>query len=153
MIVILIAMLLGQPQPYLPVQLDQMSKNLTGGQCVWCSIETCAKYQGVKAACSITRNHPGVTDPGGVDRTLKAMGVKFNQQYPGNRSLTFLKSVIDSGRPAIIGLSGQHAVVCCGMSDTGVYIIDNMGPRSNGTYFWPMAYFKDRFDGWVIYLE
>lgn len=130
---------------YLDIAPANRIPNRTGSQCVWSSLETLARQHGITQLYNLTSNHRGLSGPGEVESLLRSRQVRFKQTTQG--SMEFLRAA--QGYGCLIGLDGQHAVVCADVSADKVYILDNMDSELK-IRAWSMEKFRSRWDGWAV---
>jgi ABC-type bacteriocin/lantibiotic exporter with double-glycine peptidase domain len=139
------------PDLQVPVATDQRTYNQTGVQCVWCSISTLAKYQGITAAANLTDRYKGQSHEGEVKRVLDGLGVKYKMQSSGNRDPKILKDACARRWGAAVGMGGTHMINVVHYAEGQVGIIDNCD-RSLSVKKLSEQDFLRRWDGWAIVL-
>ena len=125
--------------------------NRTGSQCVWCSLETAARYHKIEQLYGLTARYKGTAGPGNVEPVLQRANVRYRMAQTGCRATWWLKDSIDKGYPVAVGLNGSHMVTLVGWADGYYEIIDN-SDRALEVRRWPAARFERSWDGWAIAL-
>ncbi len=120
--------------------------NRTGGQCVWVSLATLARFHGVTRGAALSQ-HGGLAAPGQPEGELRRLGIQFRSQSPPNRDTRILRDAIDYGYGAMIGLNGQHAVVAVALESDTLTVIENGDPKLGERKVHLSAW-----DGWTIVL-
>ncbi len=119
----------------------------TDGSCGWRALETVALHLGMKSlAKDLHRQHGGVTTTT-IKRYLTARKIDFALiEY---RAWWVIRKICAKGRPVAIGIPG-HMVVCVGLDDKGVYIIDNTGSGARKVRRWTYEKFWRNWQWAVI---
>jgi len=96
-----------------PMPWKDRVPNRSGIQCVWCSIETLARWAEITTLYDLTDVYKRYGDPGPAASVLKKYGIKYVMQYPGNKNTDILKRGCETERRGVaIGTHhGQHMMV------------------------------------------
>jgi hypothetical protein len=125
--------------------------NRTGVQCVWCSISTLAKYQGITAAANLTDRYKSQSHEGEVRRVLDGLGVKYKMQSTGNRDTKILKDACAKRWGAAVGLRGVHMINVVHFEGGQVKTIDNCDSKLS-VRTQSEREFLAAWDGWAVVL-
>lgn len=136
---------------YIDIAPAHRVPNRTGSQCVWASLETLCRHHGITAGYDLTASYSSSTaGPADVARALDRRGIRYRQQGPGQQQSGLVRAAGEAGLGCMVGLSGRHAVVCCGMDGDSAIILDNMGPHAGQVVSWPRERFQPSYDGWCV---
>lgn len=139
-----------------PIPKDCRVFNKSGSQCVWCSIESLARYHGIKELYEgntrITKTYTWATSPAEVKRVLNNNygTVKWKQIQNGDRN--FIKKYVSEMKLGIaFGIPGHmlNLVHYDEKNDT-VKVIDNVGPKALQVQTWSIKKFNQMWDGWGL---
>lgn len=147
---------------------SEKKKNVGGrdgaGLCVFTSIEYSARWQNERRLFDFQkcmRQEPGGGYPTKVDAMIKkyAPGVAYIQSTSNDYEL--VKAAIRSGRMPAVTYNGHdphyrgriaHMVSLAHADDKWVSVTDNNYPGDNQHVWLSPADFKQRWDGWAVYL-
>lgn len=144
---LLLALLLGDVN----VAMENRLHNGTGMQCVFASLETIGRHHGYDQLYGLCDEYKGMSNPYEVAHILQQRQVPYEYKSPLNYQTGDIKRFTDEGRPCLIGLYGNHAVVCIGLDDESARIISNNRP-SRPVQTIPIDEFSRIFDRWVFAL-
>src|SRR5262245_35327730 len=83
-----------------------------GGNCGYCSIEICARFQGMTNMAGFSRGKGGCT-ASSMARELDAVGVEYMSATNRADSIKIMSQFLAAGKPVLFSIPG-HALVCCG---------------------------------------
>jgi hypothetical protein len=133
-----------------PIPKEFRTYNKSGSQCVWCSLETLARYHKIERLYDLTKKYKHASGPGEVARVLKDRDIKFFQTE--KKDISFLEEYVKNRKLGCgVGLNGTHAVNVVHFDKDIVKIIDN-SDRSLKIQTWSMKRFISQWDGWAFVL-
>lgn len=137
-----------------PIAKEDRKFNKSGVQCVWCSLETLGRHNGVPNTYDLTDKYKQATHPGYVAEVLNERGITFKQINAGRFASTrFIREYVVKKKYGVaVGLQGTHMVTLVHYDDDKniVKVIDNGGPDALKIQTWTMEKFNQRFDGWAL---
>lgn len=139
------------PDLQCPIAPEMRTYNQTGVQCVWCSLSTLAKYQGIAAACALTDRYKGQSDEGQVRRVLDSLGIRYRMQSAGRKDPRILQEACSRRWGACVGLRGQHMINVVHYAEGVVKVIDN-SDRTLAIRTLSERDFLALWDGWAVVL-
>lgn len=144
----------------LRLKTEHMVQN-RGGNCGWCSLEMCARFQGITELYGVSRGRGGVDFHTGNGRSwsdlsnfARQRGVEVDEVcYNHAKAIELMVKCLGEGRPVVFTIPG-HAMCCCGMTrndkgETTVWIVDNTGEEACAIKGWTWAEFSQEFRGSV----
>ena len=127
--------------------------NRTGSQCVWVSLETVARWNGIEELYNISKSPSCQTfaGPGQVRSLLKNKGVYFYDSIPPKSPSAYelLNWADKYDICCIIGLNYAHAVVLQELTDEYAIFIENARQGCPSVKI-SRERFDQIFDGWVV---
>jgi hypothetical protein len=139
------------PNLQVPVAQDARAYNRSGVQCVWCSLETLARYQGIAAASKLTDRYKGQSHEGEVRRVLDGLGVRYRMQSIGNKNPQILKDACTKRWGACVGMRGVHMINVVHFEGGTVKTIDNCDSKLSVRTLSEKE-FLSSWDGWAVVL-
>lgn len=139
--------------PQVDMPNSERQHNDSGSQCVFCSLQMCAKHMGIESLYHLTDKYTFATGPEFVKKILDENHVHFIQKTGSNTKQLLIDYVEKQGIPAAIGVDGHHCIVCVHYSPetNEAKIIDNSDKQLR-VQTWTMEKFNQHFDGWVVVL-
>lgn len=128
------------------IPLPQRVYNASGSQCCWCSLETCARYLGVRQLYDLTGDHKGASGPREMTAVLERRGVKFVVR----RTQAELREALRYKVPVAILIPG-HACVLVGLDDESARLLSNNHQRRE-VQVCPRWKFDRLWSGWGVAL-
>jgi hypothetical protein len=141
-----------------PISKANRIYNKSGSQCVWVSIETLARHNGVKDiyegdAC-ISKHYTWATGPGEVSKVLnsKYSNVKWKHIDSRSQLKPFVKRYVTELKFGVgLAIPGHMLTLIHYDESAGVVkVIDNSGSKSLQVQEWSMDKFDRLADGWVL---
>ena len=141
------------------IKVKDRIPNSYPGYCVWCSLETLGRHQGVKGLFGLTDWYKRSGLDGGaaerqVQRQLDMLGIRHRQQWGGTYDSRSVKRSCQEGNGCVVGFVGRsygHAVILTAWRDGIVRYVDPNWPA------WDMqasaAWYLQNWDGWAVFLE
>jgi hypothetical protein len=158
----------GKTQVACDLPAEEKKKNVGGrdgaGLCVFTSIEYSARWQNerrLKNFQAQMRQEPGGGYPSKVDKMIDKYGKGTRYIQSTSKDWELVKAAIKSGRMPAVTYNGHdphyrgtiaHMVSLAHADDTWVAVTDNNYPGDNQHVWLSPADFKERWDGWAVYL-
>lgn len=137
-----------------PIAKENRKFNVSGVQCVWCSLENLARHNGESKLYDLTEKYKHATGPSYVAQVLNSRGVKYKQVYSGKKAgIDFIREYVTKKKMGVgVGLQGVHMINVVHFDEVNgiVKVIDNSGPNAMKIQTWTIEKFDQRFDGWAI---
>ena len=158
------------------IPVENRIANESPGYCVWASIETLCRHQGIRVGYGLKEARKRDEDyvlPSGeviaknfgreepVADKLQKLGIKYKMVPSGTRSdvgISLIKEAIKDGRGAVVAVwHGRptceecHAVVVIDFNEVNYEYVDSNDPTS--TYVGTRKFFDAEFTGYVLTLE
>jgi hypothetical protein len=138
-----------------PIPSGDRAPNLTGIQCVWCSLQTIGRWAGEEKLYNLTDSPrcKSYAGPGDVAEVLGGLRVKYKQSSNKAESIKLIKEAVKDGRACGWGMKNVHMMVLCHYDEDAnrVHFIDNMKTREvNQIQILTVAEFMKIWDGWVV---
>jgi hypothetical protein len=148
--------------------------NFGPGYCSWCCLETLGRHHEVKRLYKLAENRSKEPEKvavdygtyissesrnGGGDRAvynkLKALGVKFEMQWTGNKNTDLIEYAIKNNLACEIvvnaggfGTKGYHSIILTEFTDKGIKLVDPNDPGA--VYTASRAWFDYWWTGRVV---
>jgi hypothetical protein len=137
-----------------PIAKENRAFNVSGVQCVWCSLQNLAKHHKETRLYDLTDKYKHATGPAYVGRVLDSRGVKYKQVYSGKQAgVNFIKEYVTKKKLGVgVGVNNIHMINVVHFDETKgvVKVIDNGGPNALKIQTWTVDQFTQRFDGWAV---
>ncbi len=138
-----------------PIPDGHRAPNLTGIQCVWCSLQTIGRWAGEEKLFNLTDSPrcKSYAGPGDVSEVLNSLGVKYKQTHDKTEGIKLIREAVKDGRGYLWGFRNVHAMVICHFDEDAnrVHYIDNMQTRTvNKVQILTVQEFMNNWDGWVV---
>jgi hypothetical protein len=137
-----------------PIAKENRKFNVSGVQCVWCSLENLARHHKETKLYDLTEKFKHATGPNYVARVLASRDVKYKQVYSGKKAgIDFIKEYVTKKKLGVgIGINNVHMINVIHFDEAKgiVKVIDNDGPDALKVQTWTMEKFNQNFDGWAV---
>lgn len=126
--------------------------NKSGSQCVWCSLETAARHEGITELYDLTSKYTFATGDQFVNTVLTQRNINFKMQWEGTGKNTNIIEtyLVKKCYPVAFGVPGHMLVLChYDKEKQFVRVIDNVD-RELRVQKWTMEQFMNRWTGWAV---